>query len=392
MKLRQRAGLATGLVALGLLAAAPAGAAGPANVDVRVEGATETLVPETRVTTTATPVGKPGEGTCSGTSALGALDRATDGDWAGPFGGFGYELRTIKGETHWAPGGSDPAPYWTFWVNYRVAEVGLCDAELQEGDEVLLFPDCYGSQCSGPSPTPLRISGVPGRAAPGQAATVKVEEFTVSAGWPPVTTAVPAAGATVTAGGSVYTTAADGTAVVTFAGSGPQTVRATKSARVRSAAERVCVTTGADGACGTATSELCVTSGGDGRCGTADSEAPRATILGIEDGQRFSRRTAPRTLQGTVTADPTGLRAVKLRLTRQVGRQCWKYSGRYERFQSKPCGRRAWFKIGDRQDWSYLLPSRLGKGRYVLDVSALDNARNRDALVRGRTRLVFHVR
>jgi hypothetical protein len=395
MRLHPRAGLAAGLVTLGLLAAGPAAAvaAGPADVDVRVEGTAGTLVPKTRVRTTTAAVGKPGQPTCTGTSALGALDRATGGDWGGPNSGAGYEIRTIRGETHWAPYPSDPAPYWTFWINYEVAEAGLCDTELQEGDDVLMFPDCYGSQCGGPSPTPLRISGVPGLAAPGGTATVKVEEFTVSTSWPPVTTPAPSANATVTAGARTYTTGADGTATVTFAGSGPQTVRAAKADHVRSASEPVCVTTGSDGACGTAlaVTQQCVTSGHDGRCGSRDAEAPRATILGISDGKRFTHRTAPRTLRGTVTPDPTGLRAVKLRLTRQLGAHCWKYSGTQERFQSKRCGTRSWFKIGDRQDWSYLLPARLGRGRYVLDVAAIDRAGNRDALVRGRSRVVFVV-
>jgi hypothetical protein len=392
MNLRPRTGVVAGLLALGLLGATPALAAGPSTVDVRVEGTSDTLVPESRVSTTTQPVAKNGEAPCTGTSALGALDRATGGDWAGPNNGYGYEIRTIRGETHWAPYPSDPAPYWTFWINYRVSETGLCDTELQEGDQVLMFPDCYGSQCSGPSPTPLRISGVPATAAPGGSATVQVEEFTVSAGWPPVTTPQPSANATVTAGGRTFTTGADGTAVVTFAGSGPQTVRATKPDHVRSASEPVCVTTGADGACGTSVPARCETSGHDGRCGTKDAEAPRATIVGISDGKRFTRRTAPRTLRGTVTADPTGIRAVKLRLTRQDGGRCWKYSGSSERFVARGCGTRSWFRIGDRQDWSYLLPARLGRGRYVLDAAALDRAGNRDAIQRGRNRVVFTVR
>jgi hypothetical protein len=391
MKHRPRAGLAAGLVSLGMLAAGPAVAAGPADVDVRVEGSAGTLVPKTRVTTTTAPAGKPGEGACSGTSALGALDRATAGDWGGTFGTFGpqWEVKTIKGETHTAPSGAASGDYWSFWLNYRYAEQGMCDTELQAGDDVLVFPDCFGAGCT--SPTPLRLSGVPAGARPGDSATVKVDEFTV-AGWPPVTTTVPSEGATVTAGGRTYATGADGTAVITFAGSGPQSVRATKADHVRSVSEPVCVTTGSDGACGTPTAAACVTSGHDGRCGTRDAEAPRATIVGISDGKRFTRRTAPRTLRGAVTPDPTGLRAVKLRLTRQLGDRCWKYSGRSERFQSRRCGTRSWFRIGDRQDWSYLLPARLGPGRYVLDVAALDKSGNRDELVRGRSRVVFVVR
>ena len=51
-----------------------------------------------------------------------------------------------------------------------------------------------------------------------------------------------------------------------------------------------------------------------------------------------------------------------------------------------------YFAIGDRQSWSYLLPKRLGKGRYVFDAVAIDKSGNRDQLARGRNRVVFLVR
>ena len=51
-----------------------------------------------------------------------------------------------------------------------------------------------------------------------------------------------------------------------------------------------------------------------------------------------------------------------------------------------------YFAIGDKADWSYLLPARLGKGRYVLDAIAIDGAGNRTPLQRGTTRVVFTVR
>ena len=43
-------------------------------------------------------------------------------------------------------------------------------------------------------------------------------------------------------------------------------------------------------------------------------------------------------------------------------------------------------------NWSYLLPSRLPAGRYVLDVKAVDRAGNSQGrFVRGRSRVVFAV-
>ena len=127
-----------------------------------------------------------------------------------------------------------------------------------------------------------------------------------------------------------------------------------------------------------------MTDGADGACGTRaasapDRTAPVASIAGIRDGQRFSRRGAPRELRGTVTADPSGLWAVKIRLTRRVGNTCWYFSGSREQFLKRTCGKRYAFKVGDRQDWSYLLPARLPRGRYVLDSYAIDNVFNRGA-------------
>ncbi len=63
------------------------------------------------------------------------------------------------------------------------------------------------------------------------------------------------------------------------------------------------------------------------------------------------------------------------------------------------CGaaRAKFHSIGSRASWSYLLPSRLPSGRYVLDTQTLDGAGN---VTRGdtrgkpgdpRNRVVFHV-
>jgi hypothetical protein len=344
------------------------------------------------VHTTTTPVGKPGEGTCSGTSALGALDRGTGGDWDGPFGTFGpqYQVETIKGETHTAPSGAPSGTYWTFWLNYRFSDQGLCDTELQEGDDVLLFPDCFGSGCV--SPTPLRITGVPATARPGARASVKVVQYSAVSHYPDPTEtqAAPAAGATVRAGAQTVTTGPDGTAALTFAGSGPQSVQATKAGHVRTAAEPVCVTTGSDGACGTTVP--CATTGHDGRCGTADTTAPVARLRKVYDDWYYSRRHAPRTLRGTVSADPSGIKQVEIRFKRRRGSHCASYSAAKERWVSRSCKRNAsWFGVGDRQDWSYLLPARLRAGKYTLDVRATDNAGNRSVLRRGRSQVVFRV-
>ena len=191
---KKLSGVIAGLV-VALACAAPALAA-PATVTVRVEGESRTLVPRTSVTTTTAPAGRPGQPTCSGTSALGALNLATGGDWNGTYDtGFGdYLVDTVRGERWYDAFPADPSRYWSFWINYRSASTGLCGAELQPQDEVLLFADCFSATNVCSSSLPLRLSGVPATASPGQSVTVRVEQFAFDG------TAAPADGATVSAG------------------------------------------------------------------------------------------------------------------------------------------------------------------------------------------------
>ena len=56
-----------------------------------------------------------------------------------------------------------------------------------------------------------------------------------------------------------------------------------------------------------------------------------------------------------------------------------------------PLRRREAFKISSGASFSYLLPSALAPGRYVLDVTGSDAAGNTIALARGTSRVVFYV-
>lgn len=377
-------------------------AAGPANVTVRAEGKTRTLIPRTPVLTDTRTVNKDGQTghDCTGTSAAGALEIASGGDWSGPwYDGLGYFASTIKGET---PSGAE---YFTFWLNNHESQTGMCQVELQEGDEVLFFvarcdfdPDTF--QCTNPPVLPLGLT-TPRRVTTGSPFTVKVVEYATDG------TPTPVSGATVSGGGGQWTTGSDGTAAVTLASGGDTTLRAEKENRARSASEPVCATDGADGFCGTARpgepappagdtpAQECLTSGDDGRCGTADRRAPQGHITSVREGRRFARRRGPRELAGFVTPDPSGLKSVSLRLTRNDRGRCATFDGRTERLRRlERCGakRGVWFEIGDRNDWSYLLPARLGRGRWVLDVVATDRAGNADrTLQRTRNRVVFRV-
>jgi hypothetical protein len=369
----------------------------PANVTLRVEGTAQTLVARTALHTDTRTVNKDGVAghDCTGTSAAGALEIGTGGDWSGSFfTGLGYAAERIGSESHVFP---DPS-FYSLWINNRSSTLGLCQAELQEGDDVLLFVDhCDPAPapvfCANPPVQPLGLTG-PSTAFPGASFDVTVVAFAFDG------TPAPEAGATVTGGVAPVTTNAAGVAAVTLP-SGPATLRASSPNRARSAGLSVCATAGADGNCGTNVPPKglapCATNGSDGSCGTRDATAPATRIEGIEDGQRYARGKGPRALRIVVDPDVSGLRTVKLRLTRNDRGRCTYYSGKSERFRTPreaKCGAANgfWFGIGDREQTTYLLPRALPRGHYVLDVNAIDKAFNRDdARRRGANRITFTV-
>jgi hypothetical protein len=300
------------------------------------------------------------------------------GDLGGTWGGQGFELKRVKSETQTSASGADPARYWSFWVNYTHMTVGLCDPgfELQEGDDVIILVDCYSAIDACDPAQPLRLRNVPPTVAPGQTVTVRVDEYGVEdpAAYPTVTKSQPSAGATITYGGATATTAADGTARLTFTEPGPVSLRVEKADRVRTA-ELTCVTSGNDGSCGTQLPPTAVL----GTEKPDDKTAPVASFSRLKNGRVYSRRNAPRRLSGTVTPDESGIKSVRLGIHRRVGERCWTFDGASERFERHRCGGRSSFRIGDRADWSYLLPKRLPKGRYTIRAVAVDNAGNDSA-------------
>src|SRR5215207_258635 len=271
-----------------MLLAAPAQAA---NVTVRVEGETQTLLPRSAVATDGNPVLVDGSNSCRGTSAGGALYKAVGGDMGGSWGSFGFLLKTIKGETHDDPFPADPAEYWSFWVNYRFQDQGLCGTELQEGDDVIMLVDCYSAKGACAPASPLRLSNVPPTMARGQSLTVRVDEYGVEdpTAFPTVTTSGPAAGATVNYGTAAATTGPDGTAQLTFTEPGLVSIRVSKPDRVRTAG-LTCVTTGSDGNCGTQLPPGAVL----GTENPDDKSAPVASFSRLRNGKVYKRERAPR--------------------------------------------------------------------------------------------------
>ncbi len=367
MKFRSPAVVATGLLAAALLLPAPAGAA-PVTVNLRIEGPTTTLF-EGPVSTDVRPFKFTNESTghvCDGTAAVGGPSAAPvptrgaviaqaaetapfqlAGDWNDH---FGASFTMIAGESV----AFDPATnkFLSEYENGEFASLGACADDAQTGDDVLF---AYGDG----SEALLKLSG-PVQADPGRSVALRVTNSSTGA---------PVAGASVR--GQV--TGADGIATVGPLDEVAHTdFKASKAGAIRSNRLRVCVT--------------------DNDCGTVDTGAPKARIRGLRDGKLFRHGKGPRVLRGHVGPDPAGLRAVKMSLQRKLDGSCTSYSVRRERFVKRPCGTHPTYKIGDDADWSYLLPKRLGKGRYDLRVVAVDSAGNRDRIRRGRNRVLFKVR
>jgi hypothetical protein len=125
-------------LALVLLPATGALAAGGTTVTVRVEGVKQTLLaPDTVHTRTGsiTRFGAP-RGACPATSAQGALDLATHHRWAGEWStqfGPEYEITSIFGEAH-----SFTSKYfWEIFVDNLAASAGACQLKLHRGEQLL---------------------------------------------------------------------------------------------------------------------------------------------------------------------------------------------------------------------------------------------------------------
>ena len=381
--------LCAAVVSLPMLVSS-AHAAAPAAVNVRVEGVGQTLVAPTEVTTTSAAVVRDGnlEHACSGTSALGALQVATSGNWNGTwFSGLGYSVETIAGESHQFEEGAPANFFWSFWLDNKPATTGLCEAELQPGESVLLFPDCFSeSGACPPAPNPLGIAA-PAIAQAGTPFTVTVTSYANASGAPS-----PAAGATVSGGGVSAIADAGGHATLSLASAGVVTLQVSAPASVRTETS-VCVHAGNDGTCGSSGPSGAATGSGVLGFSSASYHGPYAVVAkvaGVLDGHRYARDRAPRTLSGNVLAH-TAVATVSLELRRSYRGHCRAYNGTSERFLAARCGHGSFFKVSSSPSFSYLLPESLRPGRYVLDVQASDAAGNRTKLARGTSRVVFYV-
>lgn len=332
---------------IGAVACANAAAA-PVTVDLRVEGATQTLF-EGPVTTDAQQIdGHPCDGTNGGVNPtpgptmFGALNDSGlqwGRTWNDGFQDF--FLESIGPDAN----AGDFSTFWGYFLNFEDPQKGGCQQQVGAGQSVLF---AYG-----PFGTPLlRLSATP-RAAVGEPVAVLVEEVDGSSG-----AAAPSQGASVAGA----TTAADGRAAPVFSAPGSYTFKATKDGTIRSNATTVCVYAPGSGGCGLDAPR--------------DETAPTAVLSGVVNGRTYRR--PPRTLRGSVSEDG-GIHQVYLRV-RMINRDgCRWLSGKREVFsRPRTCDRARFIRLGDAAEWSYLLPLSLPRGaRYIVDVKVLDKALNR---------------
>jgi hypothetical protein len=356
-------------IVLVLAVAAPSAFATP--VTVRIEG--NTMAGTVVVNTTGS--GVPGNASCQLNSAAEALDKATLGNWDRQ-----TYVSTILGESHTYTHND----YWAFWINGSYsATQGICDYIVQPGDEVLLYPQVDGPGFQG-TVFPLYFASVPAAVSAGVPYTVSVIKR-VSDGT--TTTSQPAVGVTVDDGASTATTDANGQATLTtstpgafqLVAYGPDAVnspRRTVTAVAVAAPVAPTTPTAAPEAppapVAPDTPPIVQT-----EPSIADTQVPIATIAGLRNRQHFRKHKGPRELKGSV-ADSGALKSVEVRLRRKSGKRCFGFSAKRERFTRMRCSRDArWFSVGSTADWSYLLPKRLPRGLYQLQVRATDVAGNR---------------
>jgi hypothetical protein len=355
-------------ILLVLAVAAPSAFATP--VTVRIEG--NTIAGAAIVNTTGSPI--PGNDSCLPNSAAEALDKATLGNWDRQ-----TFVSTILGESHTYTHND----YWSFWINGSYsATLGICDYIVQPGDEILLYPQVDGAGFQG-TIFPLYFASVPSTVAAGVPYTVSVVKRVTDG---TTTTSQPAVGVTVDDGTSKATTDANGQA--TLVASTPGTFQlvaygpnAVNSPRPAITAVAVPVPVAAPTAPTDAPPPPVVPDTPPAQePSIADTQAPVATIAGLRNRQHFRKGKGPRELKGSVI-DGAALKSVEVRLRRQTGKRCFGFNAKRERFVRMRCSRdAAWFDVGAQADWSYLLPARLRKGLYQLQVRATDAAGNQSSV------------
>jgi len=223
---------AVGVALAGVLVTqSPANAAktatGPVpDVTVRVEGLTRTLLPPTVVTLKSGLVNKGvAADSCSGLSALGALEDATRGVWGGSWSSSykDYFVTSILGDSY----SSTADYYWGFWLNDKPASLGACSVDPAKGSSILFFPEYDGKSKSIVAPSVLGISA-PASALVGKPFSVVVTSYANANGKPTA-----AVGALVSAASASATAGSGGKASLTLSKIGSVEIKVTAAHSLR---------------------------------------------------------------------------------------------------------------------------------------------------------------
>ena len=307
MKIRPRAGLAAGLLAA-LLLAGDGRRGGDRHLPRRRRR--EHVLERTTVTLPDTP---PPVTSCNAHTAAAAIEVAHRRRLGSP----ASSCPAILGESHMFAD-SDYCAERSIRGAGRKRGAGICTDVLDAGDEVVMLADRSPAPtfASGDESVPARRStgapaagGVPCARSPSRSTAYRVGDGRHRRGH-----AAPVGGRDGAGAVGQATTGADGRATLTLTGSGGSRHGVKADAARRQPRRRA------------SPGRRCLRHVG-ARRPPPTRRRPPAAIAGIRDGQRFSRRRAPRELRGTRRRDPSGLWAVKIRLTRSVGKRCWYFSG-----------------------------------------------------------------
>ncbi len=380
---------------LGCLVFASTALAGqPSTVTVRIQGlGGETLLQQTQVTTTTTPIAVEGGGTCEGTTAGGAIYDATGGKWKVKNQPEGIELQGLEGLDLPEFNSKEPSGiYWAFWLENKYAEQGICSQSIASGQHIVVFPQCYatGPMCPTATAPGNFLTAAPATTTANMGQQVPVTLSALNTETAAVEGALPE-GDLLTDGAQTFPPAANGVANVSFSAPGLYTLQAHAPDSVASDPFTICVHNGDDGTCGTPGTAV---GGPEIISPPAPIPAPAiARAAGVRNDRTYPHRSAPRILAGNIEIPAGGtLREVRLSLQRVARHRCFVLDGARAAFVHAHCGTTRFFKVANTTSFSYLLPARLPAGRYVYEVQAVSDSGALTTLTQGVSRVVFHVK
>jgi hypothetical protein len=370
-------------------------AASAAVVDVRVEGAAQTLF-EGPVRSVGNPVRAASDSRqrhCDGTNNT---QHPTPGASATGAAVEGLRTAGMDFDAKWFPGfddyyinrfgpdGEDVNTY-TFWgvlVDDAFTDIGGCQAQVGDGDRVLWAYDAFhtrgflklavaGDTAATPAPTATVVSGQPLTVSVTRAYGEKNPAFAGAGGVTvaPVTTAANGVQSVQPAGPGAVTTAPDGTADVIFGTPGWQRIKADAGAggAIRSNRLDVCVVSAPGGTCGAAPAD---TTAREAPPLPPDPVGPGNPGSGATPGKADGGGKTPAQLVGapiielprfTTAGRKMGLVSVRWRVLQPgVGVRRWRFaarpasrrSGVFTTLSTGTKGTGAQLKLGAGQTWT----------------------------------------